>query len=149
VKEVHQLSDHTHFKETKPPVITADESGGWKKVAVQNVLLPLMSTIMDMGASSTKSSPPEEQVPRKTGKLPPLILLSATNLFQLQKFTTPKQKTYTLGWWTCALTLEQMSIIHRAAEETTINLLPLFLISMMRAAKIQDIIKLPSLCHIQ
>jgi hypothetical protein len=40
---------------------------------------------MDTDASGTEATSNEEAVPRKSGRLPPIILASTTNLIQLQK----------------------------------------------------------------
>jgi hypothetical protein len=40
---------------------------------------------MDTDTSGTEAMPHEEAVPGKTGRPPPVVLTSATNLIQLQK----------------------------------------------------------------
>jgi hypothetical protein len=47
--------------------------------------IPLRAADMDTDASGTEAISNEESVPRKTGRLPPIILTSFSNLIQLQK----------------------------------------------------------------
>jgi Tfp pilus assembly major pilin PilA len=51
----------------------------------RNYFDPLRTADMDTDTSSTDAMPYEEAVPGKTGRPPPVVLTSATNLIKLQK----------------------------------------------------------------
>jgi hypothetical protein len=55
------------------------------KVATENFIAHLRRTNMDTDAPGTESIAAEEAVSGKLGRLPPVVLTSATNLIQLQK----------------------------------------------------------------
>jgi hypothetical protein len=73
-----QEATHTPKKATLPaPAV---------KLATRNFFAPLRTANMDTDSPATESSPAtEEAVPPKAGRPPPIILISATNLIQLQK----------------------------------------------------------------
>jgi hypothetical protein len=54
-----------------------------KEVITQNFFAPLRAVGMDTDSSGTKAASNEEVVPGKTGRLPPIIITSTTNLIQL------------------------------------------------------------------
>jgi hypothetical protein len=56
-----------------------------KEVVTRNFFTPLKAADMDTDASGTEANSNEETVPGKTGRPPPIILTSTTNLIQLQK----------------------------------------------------------------
>jgi hypothetical protein len=56
-----------------------------KEVATRNFFTPLKAADMGTDASDTEANSNEEAVPGKTGRPPPIILTSTTNLIQLQK----------------------------------------------------------------
>jgi hypothetical protein len=56
-----------------------------KEVVTRNFLAPLRVADMDTDASGTEATSNEEAAPGKTGRPPPIILTSTTNLFRLQK----------------------------------------------------------------
>jgi hypothetical protein len=56
-----------------------------KEVVTRNFFAPLRAADMDTEASGTEATSNEEAVPRKTDRPPPIILMSTTDLIQLQK----------------------------------------------------------------
>jgi hypothetical protein len=56
-----------------------------KEVVTRNYFAPLRTAEMDTDTSGTEVMPHEEAVPGKTGRPPPIVLTSATNLIHLQK----------------------------------------------------------------
>jgi hypothetical protein len=56
-----------------------------KEVVTRNFFGPLRTADMDTDASGTKATSNEEAVPGETGRPPPIIPTSTTNLIQLQK----------------------------------------------------------------
>jgi hypothetical protein len=56
-----------------------------KEVVTRNFFAPLKAADTDTDASGTEANSNEEAVPGKTGRPPPIILTSTTNLIQLQK----------------------------------------------------------------
>jgi hypothetical protein len=56
-----------------------------KEVASWNFFTRLRATDMDMDSASTEASPRKAIAPRKTGRLPPVVLTSVVNLIQLPK----------------------------------------------------------------
>jgi hypothetical protein len=56
-----------------------------KEVATRNFFTPLRMTEMDTDSPSTEASPREETAPGKSGRPPPTVLTTTTNLIQLQK----------------------------------------------------------------
>jgi hypothetical protein len=56
-----------------------------KEIAMRNFFAPLRATTMDTDSSGAEATTPEETVPGKGGRPPPVILTSTTNLIQLQR----------------------------------------------------------------
>jgi hypothetical protein len=56
-----------------------------KEVVTRNYFAPLRTAEMDTDTSSINAMPHEGAVPGKTGRLPPIVLTSTTNLIHLQK----------------------------------------------------------------
>jgi hypothetical protein len=55
------------------------------KVTTKNFFVPLRTLNMDADAPGIESSGAEEPVPGKSSSSPPIVLISAINLIQLQK----------------------------------------------------------------
>jgi hypothetical protein len=55
------------------------------EVATRNFFAPLWTANMDTDAPGTESSATEQTAPGQSGRPPPVVLTSATNLIQLQK----------------------------------------------------------------
>jgi hypothetical protein len=56
-----------------------------KKVITRNFFAYFRATEMDSNTSGFEDMPHEESFPDKTGRLPPIMLTSQTNLIQLQR----------------------------------------------------------------
>jgi hypothetical protein len=197
---------------TTKKAVSAAEVTPQTEVPTRNFFAPLRAP-MDTESAGAETTVNEETVPGKTGRPPPIILTSQTNLSQLQKqlknvvkgdfefrstrngtrvvtkdmadfkavkshFTknslsyyyffpksqkpikavirhlppnTPakdiSEELENLGF--DVVSVKQMTTTRRSpSDETTTRNLPLFLITLPRTAKPQDIFKLPSLCHI-
>jgi hypothetical protein len=83
-EETHHRRNHRNFKES----CSADQNVDRLKHPSQGsrhpkFFAPLRAADMDTDTSDTEASSNEETVPSKTGRLPPIILTSTTNLIQL------------------------------------------------------------------
>jgi hypothetical protein len=55
-----------------------------KAVPTRNGFAPLRTTGMDTETSGAENTLPEQEAPRKSGRPPPIVMTSTTNLIQLQ-----------------------------------------------------------------
>jgi hypothetical protein len=55
-----------------------------KAVSSRNFFAPLRTTSMDTETAVTENTLPEQEAPRKSGRLPPIVMTSTINLIQLQ-----------------------------------------------------------------
>jgi hypothetical protein len=74
----------TAKKSTKPIPISAAVKLSPKSVLTHNFIAPLKTTNMDMETTGAENTLPEQEAPRKPGRLPPMMMTSTTNLIQLQ-----------------------------------------------------------------
>jgi hypothetical protein len=56
-----------------------------KEVATRKVLAPLLGSDMCTESANTVATPGEPEAPAKTGRPPPIVLISAVKLILLQK----------------------------------------------------------------
>jgi hypothetical protein len=198
-------------KPTVPATTPAAVQLAPRDTATRNYFAPLRTADMDTDATA-ETVTPEEAAPPKTGRPPPVVLTSPTNLIQLQKqlknitenfeFRNTRNGTRVitrsmadfnavrthfdknnLSYFTFfpksdrpvkavirhlpidtpaedisdglvslgfdVVSVKQMSAARRSPPQgtTTVNL-PLFLVTLPRTAKSQEIFKLTGLCHI-
>jgi hypothetical protein len=55
-----------------------------KAVSIRNFFAPLRTTGMDTETAGAENTLPEQEAPRKSGRPPPIVMTSTTNLIQLQ-----------------------------------------------------------------
>jgi hypothetical protein len=55
-----------------------------KAVLTRNFVTALTTTEMDMETTEAENTPPEQEVPRKPSRSPPIVMTSTTNLNQLR-----------------------------------------------------------------
>jgi hypothetical protein len=214
-KEVRRRKRHSTNEAaptSKKPAAEAQSTTA-KEVATRNFFAPLRATAMDTDSSVTEATTPEEAVPGKAGRPPPIILTANTNLIQLQRqlknvakgdfefrntkngtrvitksmtdFKTVKSffSTQNLSYYSFfpksekpikvilghlpintpaqdisdglvtlgfdIVSVKQMTTSRRSpSQETATRNLPLYLITLPRTAKSQEIFKLQYLCHI-
>jgi hypothetical protein len=72
------------MKPTKSVPISPTLKQTPKAVPTRNFFTPLRTNDMDMETTGTENTLPEQEAPRKSGRLPPIVLTSTTNLIRLQ-----------------------------------------------------------------
>jgi hypothetical protein len=83
-KEVRRRKRHSTKKAAPTSTAAETKSTDTKEVATRNFFGPLRAK-MDTDSSVTEATTPEDAVPGKAGRPPPIILTSNTNLIQLQR----------------------------------------------------------------
>jgi hypothetical protein len=71
-------------KSTKPVPTSEVVKLPPKAVSTRNFFAPLRTTDMDTETTGAKNALPEQEAPRKSGRLPPIVITSTTNLIRLQ-----------------------------------------------------------------
>jgi hypothetical protein len=83
-KKVHRRKRHCHEESTQAmKKVALPESN--VKVATRNFFAPLRTNDMDTDFPDTESTTTEKAVEEKSGRPPPIVLTSSSNLMQLQK----------------------------------------------------------------
>jgi hypothetical protein len=83
-KEVHRRKRHCH-EEPTPTTKKVALPASTVKVATKNFFAPLRASNMDTDAPVMVSNSTQATAPEKSGRPPPVVLTSTTNLIQLQK----------------------------------------------------------------
>jgi hypothetical protein len=81
----HSTNEAAPKTEKAAAVVEAAAVATPQNVTTRNYFVPLRATSMDTDFSGAEATTHEEAVPGKTSRSPLIILISMTNLFQLQK----------------------------------------------------------------
>jgi hypothetical protein len=84
VKRCKRHISHTAKKWTKPVPMSAAVKLPSKTVLTHNFFTPLRATDMETETTGTENTLPVQKIPRKPGRLSPTMIISTTNLIQLQ-----------------------------------------------------------------
>jgi hypothetical protein len=82
-RHISNNTSQTSKKSAKPDPTSAAVTLPPKSV-LTHFFPPLRTTVMDMETTDTEYTLPKQEVPRKPGKLPPIMITSITNLIRIQ-----------------------------------------------------------------
>jgi hypothetical protein len=80
----NDISETTMKLTNSVPISTAVKQTP-KAVSTRNFFAPLRTNDMDMETTGTEKTLPEQDVPRKSSRPPPIVMISTTNLIRLQR----------------------------------------------------------------